>query len=341
MADVRTDDEQPAGGGGSSPIDSAAWKEFASLVNPLDEGSDSGDQTPPGGHPADDGAERVPDATETAERWTQPDEGRSADTSQDGGDNAPGKDEGEADPWATAPEDLRNQYRSAAAERDDLRRRHSGNTRKIQELQDQVRELTRQQNSPPKKEGGEAGQQPGDDGWKRFKEDYPDIAEPMEARTMALQKQVESLERQLGDRSEQDLKDAYDRNYAALIEQHADFDAITASKPFADWLGQQPRYVIEAAVRNGEDIVDLVETLDIVDRFKAHAGIGAAKPAESRSEEGAETRQTDPAAKRNRQLAAADTTPGRNTGPAMASGVPEGATESWKHWSSEQRAGRL
>ena len=129
-----------------------------------------------------------------------------------------------------------------------------------------------------------------------------------------------------------------DRLEAEVRETHPEYDEIIASEAFANWARAAPAYIRDAIVRNGDFIVDAVETSDIFKRFKADTdfkganggnGGGSASAAENNGGDSSAT-AADP--RRQIQLDSA-------TGPSSRGGEaptqdkePETYEEAWSYW---------
>jgi hypothetical protein len=106
------------------------------------------------------------------------------------------------------------------------------------------------------------------DEWKGFEEEYEDVAAPMKAALLATQSQLDAVRTELngisGDRSEAYLE----AQYGIVLEQHPDYEEVRESREFFDWLEGAPPYVRNAALKNGENIVDGVEVVGLVQQYK-------------------------------------------------------------------------
>ena len=138
-------------------------------------------------------------------------------------------------------------------------------------------------------------------------EDYPEAGEAISA----LQGELDSVKRQLAQQDDADRRKTLDDNFAQLTadDAHPDFLEVTASKEFAEWLQAQPRMVTEAALRNAENIVDVAEAKDIMDRYKQHAGQQGQKADPNRPVSSGQSQSARPSSRRERQLAATQGAP--------------------------------
>lgn len=225
----------------------------------------------------------------------------------------------EVDEWAKVPEALRTQYQQTQAALDDMKSRHSGNTRKIRELTEELTAI--RQAKPPANPAGGKPDDMTDKEWASFKEDYPDIAGPLEAKMQANAKALESFERRFASMDAAEVKKQYDSNFEDVQKNHPDYLTIVRDPAFPKWIEEQPRYIQEGAARNGQEIVDPVEVADIIGRYKQDAGIGAEAINNPGGSSGQGSSQSL-ASKRARQLSATQGA-GRKSAPALAAGIPD------------------
>lgn len=291
--------------------------------------------------PADDGsdADDAPKADSAADGdWSEGD---------DGADTAPSDDEPQndkpADIWANAPEELRNAFQEASRRADEELARRQGTDRKLRELTTELQQLRSSQQQKPPASDGDAGGEARPENmtpkeWEAFKEDYPDIAAPVEAMLKSQTAELDSFRRRFAAMDQEQVAKSYERNFEEVQAQHPDYSEIIRKPEFISWIQEQPRYLLEAAQRNGQEIVDPVEVSDIVSRYKQHAGIGAGAPSGSGKGQGQGSKPLT-GTKRDRQLAA---TSGGTTrrGQPIRAGVPEDGDpeELWEAWDRAEAA---
>lgn len=172
-------------------------------------------------------------------------------------------DEAPADPFAWAPEEKRAELAELATkakERDDYFHRHQSDSgrigafqRKLNEVDGERQRLAQELETVRKGSGGDTPTKSevsaalaDPEKWEKFKEDFPEVAEGMEAIVGPLQKQIKSLESKVGG-FEQDVtplrnmavKNQEEQEIAALAAKHPDFDKKVASPEFAEWYNKQ------------------------------------------------------------------------------------------------------
>jgi len=169
--------------------------------------------------------------------------------------------------------------------------------------------------------------------WKGAQDEYPEIAKPLGNAVGELAAEVATLRR-----------DAEINRYAAqereLAARHPDWNRVTATPAFADWLARQPDYVQSAAYRNGEAIVDAYEASDILSRFKSDVSAPRsrapvsplARPAAAAPQPAAAPSPL--AARRHRQIESAAAPRTRSPGPSP-SGLPADPNAQW-NWAVKE-----
>lgn len=327
-------------------------KEPDELWNELDEAekTDKADTDDQGA--ADDWA----DEGEGEGDGAAPDEGAgkagAAAEDGDGGDKA-GKAEGDAkkgagdasssvDIWKDADPKLRAAYEAAQFQISKLEHEGRSNRGRLTALQRQNDELkSGRAGAAPAKgaagQGGDGGEGTdalldGED-WKRFKSEYPEVAAPFETIVSKLQATNVRLEKELSAIGTDRRQTALTEQETALTEAHPDWQAVTDTKEFVDWVFSQPRYIQEAAERNGNGIVDAAEAADLIGRYKATTqASGATTEQSDPAHAGKDTETPGPSGRRRRQLESASSAQSR--GPGAAVGIPaDGDPEQiWKQF---------
>jgi hypothetical protein len=227
----------------------------------------------------------------------------------------------DGDIWADAPEPMRAAYQSLTKERDEERARRAGNDRKIREMSEELKALR----SAPAAQAGSKPDGMNEAEWQAFKEDYAEIAAPIESKMQTLNAELESFRRRFESMDQDQLKQTYDTNFNDVVATHDDYLPIVRQPAFVDWIGQQPRYIQDAAARNGQEIVDPVEVIEIIDRYKLHAGIDAKAP-EPKPDDPAKGKTQSLKGKRERQFSATAGA-GSTTAPPMKSGIPQNGSQ--------------
>lgn len=287
------------------------------------------------------------------------DKGASADDKESESQQASDSDQTQGDDlFANATPEQRAAYEEAQAKLKALKHAERSNRGRISALQRQIQDFNRSSQGS-QQDAGQAsrGQQQGDDDraegsepgadnflssddWQSFKQEYPEVAGPMEKVLQQQQQTVTRLQKELSAIGDDRRQDALTEQTTLLAEEHPDWDQVVAEDSFPEWLEQQPRHIQEAALRNSEEIVDAAEAADVVGRFKQHRENGAggqATPSQETPPAGRAGGSPNQQARRQRQLESASTA--RARGPGAASGVSEDADEEtiWKQFDDKER----
>jgi hypothetical protein len=206
------------------------------------------------------------------------------------------------------------------------------------------------QGTAPKKPDGTSSGVLGSAKWKEFTEEYPDVAGPIAEALEAGDARAGRLERELSFISTDRRQAHQDRQFGILVDAHPDWDKIYGTDHFEKWLGTQPDYVIQAAVRNAEAIVDGEEAAHIVSLFKASTGYAPANPQPTNQpanppanpqpngpgQGGAGSQQQPGARQRERRLNAGFSPPSKGAG--AGSGPPDDFDSAFEHFAERQKA---
>ncbi|CAO3403504.1 hypothetical protein [Azospirillum palustre] len=228
---------------------------------------------------------------------------------------------GSDDIWSTASEPQRAAYQAAQQRLQSLEHDSRSNRGRVSSLQREVDTLKKQL-AASTKAAGSTGQDPDstDADIRRLQEEYPEVARPVLKELSSLRTQLSQALTRLDQRDSTEAQaqrdQALDREEQALTKLHPDWMQVTGNPAFTKWLETQPRYVVEAIQRNGEAIQDAAEAGDIITRFKAHQGVGAATAAPSASGATATGAPANLAARRQRQLESGAAVTSRGAGPA-------------------------
>lgn len=242
------------------------------------------------------------------------------------------------DVWANATPEQKAAYKR-------LEQADRSNRGRISAMQRQLNDLTKASQSAAAPDKGDASGKDGKEGadgflatddWNSFQEEYPEVAGPLGKFIGSLQAQITRQEKELSAIGTERRQSALDEQVNLLVEEHPDWQDLTADTGFPDWLSSQPRHIQEAAMRNANEIVDAAEAADVVGRFKAFRS--AQQPNNPpASGEGDPNNRQQLSGKRQRQLESASTA--RSRGPGVASGIPEdGDPEAlWKAFDEQER----
>ncbi|WP_022727229.1 hypothetical protein [Fodinicurvata sediminis] len=341
----------------------ALWSEFDEA-----EQSAASDDAGEGSPPPDEGR-----AEDAGDEWSAADaesaQDRDNDSASDNGQAPDGNASGEAETgdtqqndtelWANATPEQRAAFEAAQQEKERLQHQLRSNSGRISALQRQLNEIQAAQANPQQQAAsseaaGQQGQGEGQEGegqedgflasedWQSFREEYPEVAAPLEKVVGNLQAEITRQNKELSAIGQERRQSALEEQADLLSEAHPDWQEVTSNQAFVDWLNDQPRHIREAAYRNGQDIVDAEEAADVVGRFKAQQqsqGGGPTQQAAPRSN-GQGSGNNKLAGKRQRQLESASAT--RSRGPGPATGIPEDGDpeQIWKQFDEMERRTR-
>lgn len=294
-------------------IDAAAWADAVRLA--------TGEEAPaPAAPPADLRGE--PDAPAAVEATVEAEPAPAA---------APA-----VDPWAAmTPEEQRAAYDTERRARAEFEREAAAHRGRMSKLMRERPDLFggKKPDAPAdaeKKAPLKAMESPD---WKGAQDEYPEIAKPLGNAVGELAAEVANLRR------ETDIN-RYAAQERELAARHPDWNRVTATPAFADWLARQPDYVQSAAYRNGEAIVDAYEASDILSRFKSDVTAPRSRapvPPLARPAAAAPQPAAAPsplAARRHRQIESAAAPRTRSPGPSP-SGLPADPAAQW-NWAVKE-----
>lgn len=314
---------------------------FAEFAGSTDTAADAGAAAQPDpsgttdGGSTDGGQQSAGSATNiTATSGTERGDATQATQPQGGGQGATD------DIWSTASEQQRAAYQAAQQRLQSLEHDSRSNRGRVGALQREVDTLKKQL-AASTKAAGSTGQDPDstDADIRRLQEEYPEVARPVLKELSSLRTQLSQALTRLDQRdsteAQRDREQALDREEQALTQMHPDWMQVTGNPAFTKWLETQPRYVVEAIQRNGEAIQDAAEAGDIITRFKAHQGMGAATAAPSASGATATGAPANLAARRQRQLESGAAVTSRGAGPA--GGPPDDFEAAFSYYAGKGR----
>ncbi|WP_395452851.1 hypothetical protein ACHMW5_02345 [Azospirillum melinis] len=299
--------------------DTSFEQAFAEFAGTMDTAADAGEAARPDPSDTTDaastgGGQQSADNATGASR-TERGDGAQAMQPQGGGQG------GSDDIWSTASEPQRAAYQAAQQRLQSLEHDSRSNRGRVGALQREVDTLKKQLAASTKAAGSTGqDQETADADIRRLQEEYPEVARPVLKELSSLRTQLSQALTRLDQRDSTEAQaqrdQALDREEQALTQMHPDWMQVTGNPAFTKWLETQPRYVVEAIQRNGEAIQDAAEAGDIITRFKAHQGVGAATAAPSASGATATGAPANLAARRQRQLESGAAVTSRGAGPA-------------------------
>lgn len=183
---------------------------------------------------------------------------------------------------------------SAGKEEDPEEHRRRSDAGRIRALQRKVEELRKQIESGTPKQSEEAVAEAldiiesseDDPEWQRLREEYPELAGPLEKRVAALSRHLAEIKKKndelTGLLKTMQVERAAVENIERLEKLVPGWQKAIDADPdaFLEWVNGQPRYVQETVARNLEVIVDPESTADILKRYLEHRN-GASAPRKS------------------------------------------------------------
>ena len=246
-----------------------------------------------------------------------------ADKKQPAADAAP-------DPWASAPEELRQQFEGLKADKEKLEHRVKTEAGRVAASQRRIAELRKMIEAPADTGRDEDPAEK----LKALSEDYPEVAGPVTEAINLLRGQVGELrtvETSRREAAKQELEEIVSAEEAAVAAAHPEWSTLLEQngKAFMSWIDDQPRTLREAFARNQSTITDSRGAIEVIDAFKRHIN-PQAEPV---------TQQQPPDTRRERQLAAS-AGPSRNSRAPVRSGIPENADEQaiWDAYEEQDKA---
>ena len=265
-----------------------------------------------------------------------------------------------ADPKAAAPQDdiwtdakpeHRDAFKAARDEQTKADRLLKAEQGRTSALQRKVNELTRSLEAKGAQSAADKSKaaQPEDtapiedDDFKTFREEYPEVAGPIEKRLKQLEDRNSKLEKELGGMSTERRLANLDYQETSLAAKHPDWESVCDSDDFGTWLQSQPNYVKQAAVRNGERVVDAEEAAHIIGLFKHERAAATQPPAKDGADPGPEPAAGAPAgtdktkldAMRDRRLETGKSIPSK--GPGKGSGPPDDFEQAFDYFAKKRR----
>jgi hypothetical protein len=253
---------------------------------------------------------------------------------------AAGADAPPADPWGTAPPELRAAYDALMAERDTFKAERDDFHQKWKSDNGRIaaykRELAaaRSQTPPaqPAPPAGETAEDPmskAEAAIAKVREDFPEIADTLAPLADALKltrAEIAPLRAAQQAARAEDAAVIASEQEAALAAKHPDWQAV-ADAAFVDWAASQPKWVQDIMAANAAAIVDADGAALVLDRYKQAKGIAPQQ-----------TQQAAPAAldktrdRRARQLAGSASPAPRGAQAGMAGLPPDSDPAAMFDW---------
>lgn len=236
-----------------------------------------------GESPSDQDADQDPDPVSNGQSDddSSPDDDVSDDQPPLGNDQAPTDQKQSEDIWDNAPPELRAAYE---ASRKDLETKLARQNGRVSALDRQLHQLRKQpQPADEQKAPADVSKLLESDSFKQFREEYPEIAEPITTVLSAAGEQLRGVSTVV-DKANQSQDEAILTEQLNIFQtDHPDWINYANDSRWNDWIASQPRHIREAQARNSELIVDGSEASDVLSRFKQAFNIGTETPKPSTS----------------------------------------------------------
>lgn len=247
---------------------------------------------------------------------------------------------GKADPKLRAAYDATRKHLKTALLGTRRAEGHQGVlARKVNDLTRQLDTLAKQGAAKPAPDKGDgktvsiAGMFDTDE-MKKIKEEYPEVMGPFEQAVRGLESQIQATRDQLrGLSSANDSRTAAEHDQAVRAA-HPDYDDVVSSRAFQDWYLGVPDYIQAAVERNGKQIVDSTQVVNLLAQFKRDTGYGKTKQP-SKPEGKDPDNQGHQPNRRQHQLESASAPRGKGTA-VSREGEPTDPEAIWKQIDAEE-----
>ena len=192
------------------------------------------------------------------------------------------------DPWSSAPEPLRNEYKQLKQQYQQLDANHRANSGRVSALTKKLNELTAGLQANEKANGADANSDKGlptaDDlkgkSLAEVEEDFPELAafvrNQVDAATQAFQQQLTPLEEMRQQKAQEQHQAELQNQFQALATVHPDYMQISQDPTFHQWVATQPTSVQAMAQSDYAD--DNIALLNLYKGSRPAPSAPAAKP---------------------------------------------------------------
>lgn len=212
------------------------------------------------------------------------DDGGKDEPREPAADDSPDSDSDSGDIWEGATEAQRREFERLEHADRSQRGRVSALTRQVDDLRRQLAEAQQRAAPAPQADAEDVD----DDTMKQFAEDYPEIAQAMNAMQSRNEKLLNKLESQLQGVStvvspiaQREADEAKRDEWNRLMEAHPDAETISADPKFHEWASKHHRQ--EIRLMYGSDYAD--SNIDLLRIYKEENNIPSAKPGNRRRTE--------------------------------------------------------
>lgn len=187
------------------------------------------------------------------------------------------------------PESLEEKYERLKAEHEDLQHKHESEKGRAMGLHDKLRDLrVKAGNRPTQTQVQKAMSSP--EAWKAFEKDYPEMSKAINDRLGALRVEITNDVKRDVQAVIQPLNIAEsnrrrNQETQALQEEHPDWEAISSSREFADWVDGKPDQVKSLVMsENAKDAAFLISTYKLETGILSKGDNGDGKDKEEEAE---------------------------------------------------------
>lgn len=191
------------------------------------------------------------------------------------------------DPWASVPEQLRNQFNQLQTNYQALEHNHKANNGRVSALTKKLNQYEAGVKANEKANGGqdESSNLPTADDLKgksfdEVKEEWPEVAAFVEAQVNAMEQRVSQRIDPLQQRNDSQAQDAYVQTQISMLQQaHPDYQQISGDPAFHNWVSLQgPTVHAMAQSDEAEANVTLLNLYKAQTRQQAPAPVVPAAP---------------------------------------------------------------
>ena len=111
--------------------------------------------------------------------------------------------------------------------------------------------------------------------WTKTKAEYGDDLKPVFTAMETLADRLKNAEGRFGQMDAQQEEALWERNFTLFSKDAPDWEQLLFHKDLSAWVEQQPRHLQEAFERNREHVMDPVEAVDVMNRFRAHVAMSS------------------------------------------------------------------
>ncbi|MCP4546652.1 MAG: hypothetical protein GY835_09335 [bacterium] len=251
---------------------------------------------------------------------------------QGDGEEEPHPPEEDADIWESASDAQKAAIKAAEKKASDLEHQFSSTHGRQLAYQRRVSDLEKQLASN-KDAGKKVTKEEEDKELESLRDEFPDFAGPVEKLMQGKDARIMALEEKDAERDVERQNADLDKQLETLAIAHPDWQPLTASCEFEQWVYEQPPYVGEAFQRNAVNVVDGNEAAHLLTQFKASLSKSEPPPEEGPEEESEEGKENNISGKRERQLKTGASAQGK--GPGAGSGPPDDFDKAFKHYAEK------